>query len=571
MLKETQGKITPVEVPEWYQEAILKERIPWHARITLRTWIVLGGLGVVFLVVLFLALTSLNSGREQAALSAQADAVQATQPQQESRAVSGIPSAPDERMVQLSIATAPQGATVYLNEDSIGVTPLTSYSVKPDMWVLSIRGPTHAAFDTVLFLEEDVSLYLPLRVAEPFFEGLPTDDTNLPISGLSESVSPGEARQNPNPPVSDVAAPAQAEPEPEGTPRGAGEGPQPGSREIVVTSNPPGVMVWLDDQLMGTTPVVFSDLKPGMRHIRLQREGYAPYAAELDLGSMGGLHRNLTTLGQPITIEIKPQGTLYIDDEPHGSISEDDYVAYLPAGTHRIKAVHPDFGAWEKTVLVGSEDAQRVVFDFSVLDTGAAVSTDAEEVPGMQEQEAEAQRAADSLEAVAQRNEQQYQYVAGQADALFGQGNFEEALAKYEEMLRYKPGDPRALEQIAACQSVLEQRRAQQDLLDAMVEDGVYVVSDEAPELVGGLDRLHRKIRYPQRAADAGVQGRVYVAFIVNEKGRVQNPKIVQGLGYGCDEEVLRVIRTARFKPGKVDGRSVKVRHTLYVDFKIDE
>ena len=197
-------------------------------------------------------------------------------------------------------------------------------------------------------------------------------------------------------------------------------------------------------------------------------------------------------------------------------------------------------------------------------------SNDAQEVAREQARLAEARRA-DSLAALARRNEQQYQYLAGQADALFGQGNFEEALAKYKEMLRFRPNDPHATAQIAACQSTLDEQRAQQNLLDAMVEDGVYLISDEPPELIGGLDRLHRKIRYPQRASDAGVEGRVYVAFVVDEKGRVQNPKIVQSLGYGCDEEVLRVIQTARFKPGTVGGQSVKVRHTLYVDFKLSE
>ncbi len=221
-----------------------------------------------------------------------------------------------------------------------------------------------------------------------------------------------------------------------------------------------------------------------------------------------------------------------------------------------------------ETEEVPAEDIVEEPAEQAAGQTQAAI--DAQEAAQEQARLAEARRA-DSLAALARRNEQQYQYLAGQADALFGQGSFEEALAKYEEMLRLRPNDPHATAQIAASRSELDQQRAQQNLLNSMVENGVYLVSDQPPELVGGLDRLHRKIRYPQRATEAGVQGRVYVAFVVDEKGRVQNPKIVQSLGYGCDEEVLRVIQSARFRPGTVDGQPVKVRHTLYVDFRLDE
>lgn len=85
--------------------------------------------------------------------------------------------------------------------------------------------------------------------------------------------------------------------------------------------------------------------------------------------------------------------------------------------------------------------------------------------------------------------------------------------------------------------------------------------------LVGGLAALHRKVRYPEEAYEQNVEGRVYVQFVVDENGYVQNPEVMRGIGYGCDEEALRVLRQARFEPGTIDGEPVKVRHTLYIQY----
>lgn len=100
-------------------------------------------------------------------------------------------------------------------------------------------------------------------------------------------------------------------------------------------------------------------------------------------------------------------------------------------------------------------------------------------------------------------------------------------------------------------------------------EKGVFVTVDERPELIGGLDSLLQHIQYPEEAREAGVEGRVFVQFTVDEQGRVVNPKVMRGLGYGLDKEALRVIRLARFTPGKHRGRPVKVRMSLPITFQL--
>jgi periplasmic protein TonB len=100
-------------------------------------------------------------------------------------------------------------------------------------------------------------------------------------------------------------------------------------------------------------------------------------------------------------------------------------------------------------------------------------------------------------------------------------------------------------------------------------EEDFFILVEQMPELIGGLEALQRDVRYPERALRANIQGRVYVQFIVNERGEVENPRVIRGIGGGCDEEALRVVSQAKFKPGMQRGRPVRVQYNLPVIFMI--
>lgn len=89
------------------------------------------------------------------------------------------------------------------------------------------------------------------------------------------------------------------------------------------------------------------------------------------------------------------------------------------------------------------------------------------------------------------------------------------------------------------------------------------------PKLKGGLEKLYSEIKYPKKAREARIEGRVIVEYLVNKKGEVENPKIIRGIGGGCDEEVLRVIKLMSFTPGIQNGRFVNVRMSQHVTFKL--
>ena len=100
-------------------------------------------------------------------------------------------------------------------------------------------------------------------------------------------------------------------------------------------------------------------------------------------------------------------------------------------------------------------------------------------------------------------------------------------------------------------------------------DQGIYIMCEKMPELIGGMDGLQKKIRYPLQAKTLGVQGVVYVQSIINEKGKIEDPKVVKKLGAGCDEEAIRVLKKSKFKPGYDKGKPVKVRFTLPIFFRL--
>ncbi len=99
------------------------------------------------------------------------------------------------------------------------------------------------------------------------------------------------------------------------------------------------------------------------------------------------------------------------------------------------------------------------------------------------------------------------------------------------------------------------------------------IFADEMPEFPGGtsamIKYLSTNIKYPESAKTKKVQGTVYVNFVVSSKGKIMYPYVVRGIGSGCDQEALRVIRQMpTWKPGKQKGKPVLVSTNLPVMFR---
>lgn len=105
-------------------------------------------------------------------------------------------------------------------------------------------------------------------------------------------------------------------------------------------------------------------------------------------------------------------------------------------------------------------------------------------------------------------------------------------------------------------------------------KNGVYQICEQMPEFPGGVEALMdfvaKNVVYPQEAMDKEISGRVYVSFVIEKDGSVNEVKVMKGIGGGCDDEAVRVIKAMpKWKPGKQDGKPVRVSYMMPITFKL--
>jgi protein TonB len=113
---------------------------------------------------------------------------------------------------------------------------------------------------------------------------------------------------------------------------------------------------------------------------------------------------------------------------------------------------------------------------------------------------------------------------------------------------------------------------------DVIIEDPEkappVLIVEEMPFYPGGdterMKFLADNIQYPLQASELNIQGTVYLQFVVDSKGNITDAKILRGIGGGCEEEALRVIKMMpQWHPGRQNGKSVRVLYTMPVSFKL--
>lgn len=100
-------------------------------------------------------------------------------------------------------------------------------------------------------------------------------------------------------------------------------------------------------------------------------------------------------------------------------------------------------------------------------------------------------------------------------------------------------------------------------------EREIFVVVEERPQLIGGMAALQEDVEYPEFAKKAGIEGRVFVQFVVDEQGNVQNPQVTRGVHKLLDQAALDAVQQQQFEPGKQRGQAVKVQMSLPVTFRL--
>ena len=111
-------------------------------------------------------------------------------------------------------------------------------------------------------------------------------------------------------------------------------------------------------------------------------------------------------------------------------------------------------------------------------------------------------------------------------------------------------------------------------VIETPVQAEIFTVVEEQPGYPGGEEAritfLQQNIKYPEEAKELGIQGRVFVTFVVEVDGSISDVRVLRGIGGGCDEEAIRVVRAMpKWVPGKQRGVPVRVQFNLPIKFTL--
>ncbi len=220
-----------------------------------------------------------------------------------------------ESFGELEVTSQPGAAQVWLNGRQVGRTPFSNSKLKPETYRLRVTLAGYRDYEETLKLQPGVRTRRTARL--------------IP---LREVVSR----------------------------------PPPTGR-LNIVSQPTGAEVWLDERkLEHVTPYLAENLPPGSHKLVLKKEGYQDYTTTVQVVADKLTHvtPELKALVGTLKILVKPYGSIFIDGRLHKNDWEFVYQVELRAGSHVVKAVHPTFGEWEKTVSVAAGPSQDLVIDF---------------------------------------------------------------------------------------------------------------------------------------------------------------------------------------------------------------
>lgn len=108
-----------------------------------------------------------------------------------------------------------------------------------------------------------------------------------------------------------------------------------------------------------------------------------------------------------------------------------------------------------------------------------------------------------------------------------------------------------------------------------IIEDRPLEWVKNMPEFPGGEKQLYnflgKHLKYPDIAQEIGLEGKIYVQFVVEKDGSITNVNVINDIGGGCGKEAARVVKLMpKWSPGMQNGRKVRVRYTLPFNFELD-
>ncbi len=231
----------------------------------------------------------------------------------------------------LTITTTPVGATVFLDGDSAGVTPLRFPSAANGKVALRLLMQNYATIDTLITLNNGLDSTFSFSL-------------NPLVNNSIEQQSALASVQKPASPIVSASI---------------------GTLRII--SDPQGAEIFINGSTAGTTPYSNQNMKAGEYKITLRKKGYDEYSTSVSVShrQVSEVNAKLAALMGRLSIQVKPFGSIIIDGTLRQEDSDVQSIIELQAGVHKVKAQHPTFGIWEKSITVESGQVADVVVDFN--------------------------------------------------------------------------------------------------------------------------------------------------------------------------------------------------------------
>ncbi len=301
-------------------------------------------------------------------------------------------SKPVTKMASLTLSTVPSGASVFLNDSSLGLTPLEKLAVKDGRVTVQIQKDGYHSIDTSLLVQSSRTNIHNFILKEVSSAGVE------PVMGtLVITSQPGEASVWINNRFIGTT-PRENEELKAGRytlllrKRGYAEYRQNFSVQtrqttriaaimealgnLSVGSQPAGADIMLNGVSIGTTPLNNKELKTGNYQLILRKYGYEDFSTTVSINASQPANVSGTLVAKKgdVKILIRPWGSIYIDGVLKGKDINNQFETTLPVGLHQIKAVHPSLGEWEKQVRIENNATQDIVIDFNRVVTLKIIS-----------------------------------------------------------------------------------------------------------------------------------------------------------------------------------------------------
>lgn len=272
----------------------------------------------------------------------------------------------------LSVFSEPAEATVLIDGDSVGATPLNRYPIRSGVYIITVEREGFFAADTVAILRNNQA---------------PTYSVALnPRPDLARDESPAGANQprpSSGPPAQSPSTTSPPTTETNPTPDPA---PAPTTGALNITSTPSGARVQLDGNAVGTTPLTLDDIAAGTYNVVFSREGYDTSSMQVTVtpGSVRDVQAALSQLMGRLRVLVRPWGSIYIDGQLRERNADVWFETEVPAGEHEISAVHPALGEQTRSATVGPGEELSVVIDLRSSAPGASGGASADTSSGLQ-------------------------------------------------------------------------------------------------------------------------------------------------------------------------------------------